>query len=433
MPDHEFFLKDVSRRWKKEVAGVEEVIIFSPYITKPTSITVCSVIPERACRIYTQFTFLLFLNQSSSIQALIELKEIGHRIFCMENLHAKMVIVPGQFASIGSQNLTGRGTKSFEASTVITNETDVSKIYRDAMEKTAIAWEISMEMLLDMQRLVAPFEKKFKKLIMESEDIDHQVSSLDLGRTKKGEAEFERTRKMEVERLKVATEDAIKVLPMSKESIWCGFRDLRSEDSKTYGALCPMEPNQSLLKWEILEKPIRLERTCIYLCVLQESSKLGWLRVGKSRIALHYQYAKYENIINIGKHKGKINFEGIWPVDEAGQANLKATFWFGIAGAVEVTGWFSIDGFEVKHVSKIMDEVKGDKQQDTYEWAKANPSEVEKLVIEYITGPFDYHRHLDYVSAYDFFNPARWRKDERILRLSKVGESPVLIARKPRY
>jgi phosphatidylserine/phosphatidylglycerophosphate/cardiolipin synthase-like enzyme len=56
------------------------------------------------------------------------LHERGCKLYHLPRLHAKIIISPGRFATIGSQNLTRNGVKNKEASVITFDNNEVKKI-----------------------------------------------------------------------------------------------------------------------------------------------------------------------------------------------------------------------------------------------------------------------------------------------------------------
>ena len=145
--DIEIYLKSIVRRWKKECSCATDTIILSPYITSNTGEVVTSNIDINNCKIYTLFDAELFINKSSSINTLINLKKSGFTIYSLPNLHAKIVLTSNNIVTIGSQNLTNRGHKNFEATIVTKNKKVIRKIKEKIKELIAMRVELSLAML----------------------------------------------------------------------------------------------------------------------------------------------------------------------------------------------------------------------------------------------------------------------------------------------
>jgi phosphatidylserine/phosphatidylglycerophosphate/cardiolipin synthase-like enzyme len=114
----ELYLRNIARRWKKEFSvEAERKLIFSPYVTSSTAESVVG--QSGPCEIHTEFSVELFASHASSLETLRLLMDRGHKLFHVTNLHAKVFLIPRQFASVGSQNLTLGGTTNREASVVL--------------------------------------------------------------------------------------------------------------------------------------------------------------------------------------------------------------------------------------------------------------------------------------------------------------------------
>src|SRR5437588_3030191 len=102
----EIYLKNAVRRWKRELQNANNgVLVFSPYLTSETAeLVLRSTRPER-CELYTSFSVENFAAGASSIRTLRLLSDEGFTVFEIASLHAKIVLIRGQCATIGSQNL----------------------------------------------------------------------------------------------------------------------------------------------------------------------------------------------------------------------------------------------------------------------------------------------------------------------------------------
>ncbi len=125
----DYYLRNISRRWNIEVKkATGKVIIVSPYLTSKTAELIVDDSDNRQYEVYTVFSVQNFASGASSLQTLKILSDRGCQLYHLCRLHAKMLLIPGNFASIGSQNLTRNGTKNKEASIAIFNPKEVAKI-----------------------------------------------------------------------------------------------------------------------------------------------------------------------------------------------------------------------------------------------------------------------------------------------------------------
>src|SRR5581483_516001 len=105
-----YYLGSIHRRWRSELRKARErVVVLSPYLTSPMAKSVLECAPRGICEIYTILSLENFATGASSINTLKTLQEHKYAVYELGNLHAKIIIVDGSFASIGSQNLTKKG------------------------------------------------------------------------------------------------------------------------------------------------------------------------------------------------------------------------------------------------------------------------------------------------------------------------------------
>ena len=171
----EFYLRSIDRRWKKEIAFAEEAVIFlSPYLTSNTANLVLQNADARFTRVYTVFSFQNFASGGSSIKTLRQLQNKGLQLFHLERLHAKVLIVDKKFASVGSQNLTFGGTRNKEASVVILDVEQISRL-KELVESWIVdAMPISEVMITKAENLIEPLQEKIKLVTDEIADTEEQ-------------------------------------------------------------------------------------------------------------------------------------------------------------------------------------------------------------------------------------------------------------------
>lgn len=180
----EFYLKSIDRRWKKEVASAEESIIFlSPYLTSNTANLVLNDANPDITQVYTVFSFQNFSFGSSSIKTFKSLIKARIKLFHIAKLHAKILIVDGRFASIGSQNLTFGGTRNKEASIVLSDRDQVTTLYKLIGTWMAEAIPISEEMVLLAEDFIYPLQNKIQSTTNEVSEAEEEFwYQLELGK-----------------------------------------------------------------------------------------------------------------------------------------------------------------------------------------------------------------------------------------------------------
>jgi len=199
--DVEFYLRSVARRWKREVEGSERVLVLSPYLTSKTAEMVLRTTPGDRCDVYTVFNAENFASEASSIHTLMKLQEHGCSLYDLPDLHAKIVLVPGTFASIGSQNATRQGTRNKEATSVFTDPDAVAVVSAMVDPWLDERRPITADMIDDMNLALPPLIRAMRKARRACQALDENLREDDRLRTEK-----ERARLAEEERLRLETE-----------------------------------------------------------------------------------------------------------------------------------------------------------------------------------------------------------------------------------
>jgi phosphatidylserine/phosphatidylglycerophosphate/cardiolipin synthase-like enzyme len=186
----------------------------------------------------------------------------------LPNLHAKLVLIPNTFASVGSQNMTRRGSLNREATVGLNDPRDI-----EAAARLASAWLvdrtlITMEMVLDMERGIQPILKAMIAAQIDARVLDEAVW------------DAEQRRKAERLRLQMAANlrgaraqtlaRAIEVLPKSHKQV---FAHVKRVAYSRYSLMAPQ--SASFTSWELGKSIHRLKRTKRYLCCIEDTGKLG--------------------------------------------------------------------------------------------------------------------------------------------------------------
>ena len=182
---------DLIKAWKRNLKkhGRENgATIYSPYLsqTLPDLLTGSLVDPEK-CAVYTTFNAEVFQSKASDIQYLKKLKERGISLYCFRasphELHAKILIIPGRFVSIGSQNFTRKGAHNLEASIFIEGDNpekiETINHVQSLMEAKSHGAHgrhiITLEMINDMIKQLKTVEKQCKERDQLLESITNSI------------------------------------------------------------------------------------------------------------------------------------------------------------------------------------------------------------------------------------------------------------------
>lgn len=152
---------NVARRWSRASRACDDpVVLISPYITSSIA---QSLVRRNPASIYTLFDAELFARGSSSLGSLERLLRAGNDLFLVPNLHAKVMLFGDEAATVGSQNLTKRGTESKEATASFTDPRVVERVRALVAPWIESAEPITMAMIAAMKKSLPPLKRAFAK------------------------------------------------------------------------------------------------------------------------------------------------------------------------------------------------------------------------------------------------------------------------------
>jgi len=250
------------------------ILMLSPYLTGPLAKQILST--SARSRIYTQFDAELFASRASSLPVLQQLLEAGHELFHLDALHAKVVIEPKKFATVGSQNVTSKGQKNLELSGYYSDTESVAVVHSLIEPWLEKAVPITMEMIKEMEALLPPLEEIYDAFQIACMAAQTKINrSAARGRRRAKREEVERAQA----ELKSEIKRALEAAPISKE--W----DHGTVDFRATGQTSLFSASRNLLTWTVAESPETLRRLSRYLCIT-DTGEIGWARVAQTRISM---------------------------------------------------------------------------------------------------------------------------------------------------
>ncbi|MEG4024434.1 phospholipase D-like domain-containing protein [Microcoleus sp. S13C4] len=172
-----YYLRNISRRWHTEIKKVDDkVIILSPYLTSKTAEAILKGSNYTECEVYTIFSVRNFVSGASSLKTLKTLHQCGCKLYHLPRLHAKIIIAPGRFATIGSQNLTRNGVKNKEASVITFDKEEVKKIEEMLGRWLIECKPITTEMMNELEAKITALRKKFSLI---NRELNKEISTLE--------------------------------------------------------------------------------------------------------------------------------------------------------------------------------------------------------------------------------------------------------------
>lgn len=401
MKNELYLNKSIVRRWKKESSTYTDIIIFSPYITSKTAEIVTG--KTNNCTIYTLFESEVFINNGSSLITLIKLKKKGIELFSLKRLHAKLFLFGDDYITIGSQNLTTRGHSNIEG-TIISNDKNIIKEVKSIIANLeSERSEITFEMLDEMRLLIMPLVKKFKLIKEHSELIDIEIEKNELERKSKKEEEKLRNNILEKERLRKANELRKLLIESKKSNIQIyGMVKLVSNTrtTSTY-SFQPIKGDPDLINWRFNLDRMVLKKFYRYLCIIEETGKLAWVRMTKTRFTF---FASGVALSQRFKFKGldyNIEFSAIWDLNSESKYNLVITIKPYLSNfKINFNAWFNITTLEIDAIENSNNDIISTLMLKNIMKYK---NIFVKQVIEILLQSFKYSRKLTGVDAKKYF------------------------------
>lgn len=408
------YLRSVIRRWKRDLGNAsEKVLIFSPYLTSDTAELVLRSAPPEICEVYTLFSAEHFANGGSSIRTLRTLTKEGFPLYELPRLHAKIVLISGLCASIGSQNLTRGGTTNKEATVIMTDPKEVARLERDLKPWLASRRRITPEMISDVEALLPKLVRKFRLFQKETAAVDKRVQ------TEIARRHSHRLRNLQAALAGVpkARKEVVARVCQIDQASWVSF----SLSNQTHSLLA--KPQDDLTRWPMDDRVVRLERMTRYICIIEDTGRFGWARVGKTRITFIADGISGLTL-SIGTRTCGMELSALWEKDKNSEENLRIVLSpQNSLGKLEIAAWFGIDKLSISRITPAKSSVDLVRLAT---WINRHKSEFSNQVIGHLLKPFHYEKNRLGSEATTFFGPIGSRFQ---LRIATVGEYPIIQAK----
>ncbi|NIF42519.1 hypothetical protein F3J14_16830 [Burkholderia sp. Tr-862] len=453
--------KGVARVWRQATAG-GGLIVLSPYLTSRTAEQVLAKAGQS--RIYTLFDADIFGNGSSSLATVKTLMAAGHKVFCLPDLHAKIVMAPEGFASIGSQNLTQAGTRRREITATFTDSRAPAAILRMIDPWLAEAWEITSELLAAMEEEVkalfpafksaqaqaaeaqARFEQRRREIAAEQRRVQEELrrqledeqrrTEEERKRTEEDQriAEKARQRSLTLHEGWSRTHEYVTIDRVPGEEITCTVSSRYSGESlsRLYSLMAGVD--DTLLEWTANGEPTSLEREFRYLCLLEDTGAIGWARVAITRISFISADRKDYNPMQFGDKTYNLVFEGKRWGNDDGDANLVIGICdhYSFRPDVNVLAYF--DGMDLEIIDVNLSNAPYANQivgREICDWIDENGSEFRETVIpKMLSGYQPFEDRLRGAKVREFFGD---QLTDIHMRVMLSHGQPFLVARRGYY
>jgi hypothetical protein len=162
---HELILRGIDSRWRSLLRKADSrVLAFFPYLTGPTALSVLRNVQPSRCEVHTVCSLENFVTGASSLAVLKTLLQDGFHLFHLDRLHAKVIIVSGQAATVGSQNLTSFGRNNLEASVCFSSPSVADSLEASVSQWIACRRQIRLTDIAEIEACMLPLRREFNRL-----------------------------------------------------------------------------------------------------------------------------------------------------------------------------------------------------------------------------------------------------------------------------
>ena len=394
----------------------------------------------RTAEVYLSFEAEIFASGASSLRTVRRLIEQGFAVYHLQDLHAKIVLCQ-DFASVGSQNLTAKGTTNLEASLVTTDFEDLQDI-RNSLDRWLLARRrVTLDMVLDLERHLPSLRRRFLALQREAHQVVADVWRSERQREqarKREEIRQQREERERLERLRSErtrnVQSAVQTANQAREIIATrierkSFEGIYGQDY--YHTLHVRQNSDDLTFWTINGSPTRLTKRDRYLLIYLQNGRLSWPALNRRQITQFARGLSVSESIKLDGYSYKLGYNFPWDGDRHASYNLEAKIRpIEGKGALVIECMFSLNMLEIVQIREegVADEERGriDVLRDSLE---KDISAARALLVKHLLSPFRFTRNRLGSGPQEFF---RGEGNSFYLRLCEIDGRRFLVASKNR-
>lgn len=383
--------RNAQRRWAMELREADSARLFFPFISESTVKAVLRDAEPESTKIYTVVSISNFARGASSLKAIRWLCQSGFPVYHLSDLHAKLMVVPGRFASVGSQNLTVAGANRLEASVGLFDERLVARVEELVSGWTLDSSEVTIELLDLIEERITPVRRKYAEAYRAAEEVLAEVDS-----------EL-RAREEARERARGALMRTLRAAKTANRYATGEVTTALDPNFERFSLACRDYP-PGFTTWEIDGEVVELDRLYRYPLVSVDDGRFGWARVAKTRITFVADGILHSASFVLDGVRYQISLDA--PREDTGQVNLVATVSaYGAPRLISVEARLTLADVELGDMSVPEPTYDGARRrlEPLLAYLEERPTEFSEHVRRAALAPFTYKRRLNGVAADLFF------------------------------
>ncbi|MCU9529379.1 phospholipase D family protein [Pseudomonas mosselii] len=424
-------------RWKMQIQeATTPLTVLSPYITKNSTL---KMLAQKQATFYTRFEVRDFVCGASTLAAFKHLLANKCKIYEIKDLHAKVIMDEEDFVTLGSQNLTYRGSTENKELSVCFDDghpkscervRSVVKDWTDDPDLQPIDWARVFRMDKDVRAAKEAYEE-FNQVISKLQDAADLYQA---GRIQAAKERQERDRVARKAQNLAALRNAVQTATPSGVTHTGVVRPSRKSPCLKF------YPTTNLLEWTRKNGTAlpTMEMSSRCLCVLDQQ-KVGWARLASQQIT------KFAQSMTIGGILPK-PFDQVRVTLSAAPKDLKRASSDATMVAIlkndhgaelcSVSILYSIDDISVLGVSGPKRKSTGIKpkpidqlRSDLRAWIEGNTPELESRLSRNITSTTPLPKKLDGLNADKFLGGMGSVIEVTMVFKGRNGTKPILVAK----
>ncbi|MBM5458641.1 hypothetical protein H8F21_13810 [Pseudomonas sp. P66] len=423
-------------RWQKQIREASTPLtVLSPYITTNSTL---ELLAKKQATFYTRFEVRDFVCLASTLAAFKLLLDAKCKIYEVKDLHAKVIMDEADFVTLGSQNLTFRGSAENKELSVCFDDSQVNTCER--VRSVVNDWIDDPDLeLIDWPRFLR-MEKDVEAAQKAYEDFNEALSKI------QGAADVYQAGRVQAAREHQERERALRKAK-NLAAIGAAVRSGVPSGTKYTGTVKPSEGSArlkfdakaDLLQWTRKngsDLP-RMQKSSRCLCVLDQQ-KVGWARLASQQITKFAQRMTIGGILPKPFDRVDVTLSAT-PKDLArapSDTTLVAILKNGNGTELcLVSILYSIDEISVLGTYGPKRKPTGKKLKsidqlrvDLKSWIDSNVAAFESLLSRNITSTTPLQRRLEGINADEFFEGMDTVVDVTMVFKGRNGTKPILVA-----
>jgi len=277
--DLTYLARDVYPKWKQLLkAANERITVYTPFLDKVV-LNLLQTRAELGCKnfaVITDFNPVSILEQPHQLLTIKKALSKGYSVLSLTNLHAKVLLVDDKYVATGSQNFTQRGRKNKECTAVPCEQVKGSRFLETLLDWRGQAVPIDEELVDTLLSKLQGKIRQYKKLVQDTEATFDSICKSH--ERQKQKALIQRLEELERQSRIRLSQGVVYASLDYVQSDGGGYECLRADNIYDMTKWIIENPDGSI-------EPYRLDRLSMYPMILADTNRMGFARIGKTRIS----------------------------------------------------------------------------------------------------------------------------------------------------